>query len=400
MQFVHVTNPPRNKEISQDLEAVIANYTRTCLISLFPGMSSINFGFDTIYKTGIDISKYKKTFLSDSGGELYIDSGGYSFIQGLIPPSDAQLMIDTYHAFLYNFKNKYDYIFSLDLPFNANYPSFNTKNNVYEFNKRSLIASSRILHENEELQKKFYFIWQFKFCSQYEIWKKIYEELEINNLILNRAIGGMVGLRGRTKIKFSPFIAMAYRCFWDYLEGPQGDFRLHFLGIYTVSDRFVISFLENLFLQYFNYEKKVVFSYDTIKNMREGIYNDNLNFIHCFTNGKLYRYFGPETIPDEILNKIYYKDRYFTWIKGEITKLKTTDKKSIATAFVPLSIMNHMAVNKIIEDSIFKLNLVNLIDKCKSDSNVEHIFRNPLDKLKKVFQLFLLPGYAQISWKA
>ena len=144
MNYIHVTTPNLKKDENEIVEKVIANYNRSSLISLIPGLSPLDFGYDTIYKTATDIRKYSKKYLKENTGSLFIDSGGYSIIEGKVGPQDTQLTIDSYHIYLQNHINDFDRIFSLDVPINTKYPSFNTKANIYEFNKRSLSASKML----------------------------------------------------------------------------------------------------------------------------------------------------------------------------------------------------------------------------------------------------------------
>ena len=162
--------------------------------------------------------------------------------------------------------NNYSYLFSLDIPSSIKYLELNKVDVIYEFNKRALLKLRGLIEIHPELKDKIYFVWHFKIAAQYQIWSRLYKELGLAEFISNRAIGGMVGLHGKTKTNFSPFTAISYRCLLDYLEAEnfKNDFRLHFLGMYIGYDRFQIALLEKLFSRYLQDSANVKMSYDSI----------------------------------------------------------------------------------------------------------------------------------------
>jgi hypothetical protein len=97
-----------------------------------------------------------------------------------------------------------------------------------------------------------------------------YPELELNEIIKYRAIGGMVGLRAIKKIFYSPFTGISFRCLDGYIKAGNftHDFRLHYLGINIDYDRFQIAFLEELFNRYLKGKSKAIHTYDSINYSR------------------------------------------------------------------------------------------------------------------------------------
>ena len=185
--------------------------------------------------------------------------------------------------------------------------------------------------------------------SQWDIWKQIYKELNLNDIVINRAIGGMVGLKGLTGIKFSPFIAVSYRCLLDFLQNPQDAFRLHFLGIYTLPDRFIMVFMENLFQRYLGNNTKIEFTYDTINNTQGSMYAENLKKLFYFEDDTLYTFNGVDNIEDFVLQKVFDTNKLFDWIKEEIDMFTKTGHKSKAVSFAPILVMSNISLNQFFE---------------------------------------------------
>ena len=188
--------------------------------------------------------------------------------------------------------NNYSYLFSLDIPSSIKYLELNKVDVIYEFNKRALLKLRGLIEIHPELKDKIYFVWHFKIAAQYQIWSRLYKELGLAEFISNRAIGGMVGLHGKTKTNFSPFTAISYRCLLDYLEAEnfKNDFRLHFLGMYIGYDRFQIALLEKLFSRYLQDSANVKMSYDSI-NAAHSTRMNSVKPFYLFENDVL-RTFG------------------------------------------------------------------------------------------------------------
>ena len=133
MEYVHVGSgrgPPY-------IEEAIARNAPNRLVSLIGGLRQKEFGYDTLQKVSEDIVNYRKQYIEPFGRTLYVDSGGYSIIKGDIRPQDTSKANGCYQKYLETERNSYDYIFSLDIPVNLKYPSFNTRENLYRFNKTS-----------------------------------------------------------------------------------------------------------------------------------------------------------------------------------------------------------------------------------------------------------------------
>ena len=182
-------------------------------------------------------------------GKRYIDSGGYSIINGSVPFRGIEEFIGFYLDFLENEVDLYDYIFSLDIPWGFNDDRLQNKQIIYALNYRVLHQSLQIIKKNPIIRNKFLFIYHFKMPGQLEIWNKLYEELELAKHITHRAIGGLVGVKGKNRrIDFTVFISMIFRVFWDYYQA--GDFiaelKIHLLGVYLPKERFAIAVCEKI----------------------------------------------------------------------------------------------------------------------------------------------------------
>ena len=398
MEYVNVGSgrgPPH-------IEEAIARNSPNSLISLIGGLHQKEFGYDTLQKVSYDIAKYRRQYIEPFGRTLYVDSGGYSIIKGDIKPQDTSKANGCYQKYLEIDRNSYDYIFSLDIPVNLKYPSFNTKENLYRFNKESLNDSKQLLIKYPELCKKFIFVWQFKIPMQYAVWNKLYDELNLSQIIQNRAIGGMVGMRNVVNIDFSPFTALAYRCLDDYLKAGRYDFqfRLHYLGINILYDRFHIAFLEKLFERYLN-SNPVEMTYDSISSSREAQMNFKSMDFYDF-NGDLEMFKGVLSVPSEVIRKVYCNDEY---IFSELENVRTGRRLRHADAFTPLSLHSTFAVDRYFSDVIEKYGLVDLMFCCRNIIRLKHELRSILDKLSKENPIFtskmidVIVSNAEITYK-
>lgn len=279
MKYVYVAG---GNSMDIDMEHAITKQTGFALYSLIHGLKQKKFGLHTIEGVAYDIRQFIAMFIQPVGGMLVADSGGYSFIKGDIPPWLLDMLIDCYCVYLESEWKYFDYIFSLDIPFSLKYSNFNTVVNVYNANKKSLVALREILEKTPELREKLYFVWHFKMPEQFAIWKHLYKELELHRFVRNHAIGGMVGIKKAARIKFTPFTSMGLYTLQAYLEsqfvGEQ--FRLHFLGIYAPYDRFHIAFLQALFRKYLAGIAEVEMSYDSINPIHTVRMNAPLPLYH------------------------------------------------------------------------------------------------------------------------
>ena len=264
MEFVNVLKNAKPYTEALDLMPSICKHTNNLLISLAKAFKNPLKSKD-VDKFHNDIVKFKRKY-ARLNPNIWVDSGGYSFITGRYKAVDIPELTKNYAYYLQNYPDDYDYIFSLDLPYNKKDKSYNA--NLAQIKKANLDATKEtiaILKTNINLLDKYYFISQFLKPSFYKIWREIYIEAELSNLIKNRAIGGLVGSRVSKRNIPSPFIGMAYRCLVDFLNSKNysnaEQFRLHFLGIYLPQDRFTILLLEKLFKNYIS-DLKTVFTYD------------------------------------------------------------------------------------------------------------------------------------------
>ncbi|MBF0234708.1 MAG: hypothetical protein HQK65_16950 [Desulfamplus sp.] len=348
------------------LMSAIANITGAHLTSLINAFKQTQFGLDTLYKFRRDLEKYIPQVITPAGARLYIDSGGYSFIKGYIHPDDISKLIACYLHFMIDEMKSYYRIFSLDLPFSKKYNLYNTKDNIYNSNRFSLLETFRVIEQIPELSEKFIFIWQFRLEDTYRLWCKIHDELidlGYSKLITHRAIGGMVGLKGETKIIFSPFMALAYRCFKDYIVTGiyHIPFQLHLLGVYILSDRFMIAYVEKVFNRYLtqlSINSGVRITYDSTNYFRTAQYNARNLLTHSFDNGQLHHYPSVQELPDHIIKKVYFTDDLYFHIQSEIQRLKDGKKMIEGNSFAPLNAFNFIEEDRFLEDAIERYGLI------------------------------------------
>ena len=380
MKFVHVISKLGKKKPDYTIAAV--QQSKHALISLIEGLNTQSFGLDTLNRAKKELRKINDVVIKPTKSKLFIDSGGYSIIRGDIQPSSIGKFIDCYTDYLRTEFKNFDYIFSLDIPIALDYPSFNTKKNIYEFNKRSLTESINVLKNNPELQDKFIFIYQFKMKSQYLIWKQLFDELEINKYVNCYGIGGMVSLRGLLRnnsetddLKFSPFIALSFKCLLDYIASKKFDkeFRIHNLGIYIKHDRFELHLLEKLFHRYSNNQTSVLITYDSINYMRTAQLKSRSLEIYSFTNNEFIRYPDIQSVPDHVIREVYNNNEYYTAIQEEMDVLKNNGKKlDNIDCFTPLNIYSNINLDNFFEYIIDKYEIA---DAFFTATDFQHFLR-------------------------
>jgi len=265
-QYVHTTTDIFRRGLNKQ---ILRPYVKKYLYSLYNGLAS-NFGYNSLYKLSKNINDFYQNLYNDE--MLIIDSGGYSIINGDVNPRDINKFIECYNYFLEYHKDIYNYILSLDIPILLEYPSYNTYENINKYNIQSYSNSKEILEKHPELYEKFIFVWHFKIKKQFDIWRNIYNEYYSDGKLKHHAIGGLVGLRGITGIKFSPFIAPAYRIL-KLIENDKHDYNIiHILGVYARHDRFFMQMLNKLFNDYYLPNKKIDITFDTINYTISGLY--------------------------------------------------------------------------------------------------------------------------------
>jgi len=350
-----------------DFSPLTINTTKNLLISIIDGLNQKNFGLDTLQSSIKDIIFYKNKYSSSPGYKLFIDSGGYSIIVGDVKPSDIQKFIDCYAYYLESQMEIYDYIFSLDIPIFLDYPTYNTKDNILQLNTISISKSLKILNKYPQLKNKFYFIYQFKVKGQYEIWDKLYSNLELKNHIKCWGIGGMVGLRGilrnnpdSNEINFSPFTALAFRSLYDYVNSISPElFRLHMLGVYIKYDRFQIIILEKLFKYYLQHDN-ILLTYDSINYFRTAELKIKNLEIFYISGEDIIKFDKIWDVPLEVLKLVYTDDIFFSNMLEELERLKTSTNLLNIDTFVPLNVFSNLQIDKFFEMVINKYNIMDL----------------------------------------
>jgi hypothetical protein len=173
------------------------------------------------------VREYKEKLIDTvPNAKLYLDSGGYSIMKGDVPFDKILSFIDEYHDFMAKNVDYFDYIFSLDIPFGFYKDDIKDEDKklqhydvIYNLNKISLQKTIDLLKARPELKEKFYFIQQFKLSDQFEIWNQLEEELNINDHIIHRSIGGLVGLKKMVRhFKRTTFLPMIFRSFYNFVE--------------------------------------------------------------------------------------------------------------------------------------------------------------------------------------
>lgn len=381
MNFVNVVS---SRSLNDQYEKMAVNVTKNTLISLISGFHQQEFGLNTLQKVKKQIQNYKKTYIDTTGSKLYIDSGGYSYIVGDIHPRDTYKLIECYHNYLDIEINSFDRIFSLDIPISLKYNNVNTVKHIYDFNYKSLSLSKHYLLKHQKLVNKFYLIWQFKLSKQYLIWSKIIDELKLNDIITNRAIGGMVGLKKITNIKFSPFIGISYKLLSDYITAKRFNepLRIHLLGVYVNHDRLIIALLEKLFNSYLKeYDTTVHFTYDSINPMRTAqLKARNLN-IFVFENNDINTYTFHIDLSNDILKTVYLDNSYAD-IKLEIDNLYNGVKLNNIQSCVPIVIFSTIQLDKFFEYIVDKYEIVNIFNQTLNFFNIKNQFGSIINTIR------------------
>jgi len=358
-----LTNQGIEARKKTDFNKPIVEQTGRSLISIIDGLKQQNFDHSTLGVAMAHIRGYVDKYIkSVPGAKIYMDSGGYSIIVGDVHPTDINRFIYYYNYYLENEREVFDYMFSLDIPVFLAHPQHNTKEAIYNFNKLSLTESRDLLIKYPELREKFFFIYHFKLKGQYEIWTKLYKELEMSKYIRNYAIGGMVGLRGilrrdpdSTDISFSPFTAMAYRSFYDYInsDSVDNDFRLHSLGVYIKYDRFQLTLLERLFQRYrvdLSGEnvcsQKMELTYDSVNYMRTAQLKVRDLLIYQFKDEKLITHPNIQTLDDSILREVYTTDEYYDDMMLDMGNLKAGNMLHNIDTFTPANVYSNKQLDR------------------------------------------------------
>jgi hypothetical protein len=400
MDYVHTTSDVITRGPAKN---VIRPYVDKYLYSLINGLSSENFGFNTVDRVTLEVKRFYDNLYENE--KLYVDSAGYSIIVGDIPPNNINVFLECYHYFLEKYAPLYcDYMFSLDIPIFLKYPEVNTYSNLFKRNYRSAQLSKHILDQNPDLYNKFIYVYQFKIWEQYDIWNKIYREFwENENRLKHFAIGGLVGLRGITGIKFSPYIGMLYKLMNIVYEKDIGEKSiLHILGVYGMHDRFHLAFLNRLFNDIYLKEKEtsVQVSYDTINYFVSGLFKiRELDSIIPLGDGKYINDLNTNLL--EHIDKIVKFDDALQEIKRDIINLQNGSSLNDTILYSFMNIIRQLIADQIMREVIEKHDLVNQFLQHSNFNSFKNnlkplfksleikypfVFRNYTDKIMNNFQ--------------
>ncbi len=384
MKHINVASPTDINHQQLDTTIVINKLTALTLISLISAYSGENFGIISLNKTVKGFQAYILRVRDQVKIQLYVDSGGYSIIIGEVPPYQISRCIETYHYALEYSHDTFDFIFSLDIPFNAKHPSFNTRDKIEGYNRQSLLESINVLQRHPELKEKFLFIYHFKTIEHYEIWQKLYKELNLGQHIKHRAIGGMVSLKQMAKIDFVPFIATAYQSLHDYLKSAVygEEFRVHFLGINVKYDRFMIALLETLFQRYLGNNIPVIFTYDTINYRISGFH---VKEVYDLVNGELLVY-SLDEIPYELLQKVYLDEQFSARMREEIKRKNRTGRMRNSFEITPLKVYSELAIDSFFAEQVACHHLIDLIMESTNPFDFKSKVKTPIKQIFSPYQ--------------
>ena len=384
MKYIYVTNSIKVSSDNFLIEKATYGQVDSCLYSLIGGLKQKDFGLDTINKFAYNLKKHQEQFCD--GITQYADSGGYSIIVGDVEPNDIERFIQCYMTFFEYEDDLYDQIFSLDIPFSLKHEEMNRKDLIYEYNKNVLSQQLEVIECKPHLLSKLFFVWHFKMKSLYQIWTRLVSDLNLNKIIQNRAIGGMVSLRRLTNIDFSPFTGIAFRCFHDYLNAGNYDngFRLHFLGINLPYDRFHIAFLEKLFGKLSN-GHQIFHTYDSIEYAQTARLKKDLEIYDFTDDYKLEIYNGFDQIPDELIKKVYSDENVQSYIFAEIKRRKSGQLLNNINSFIALNIYSNLCVDRFFEYLIDKYEMVDMLVNANSTAVVEGNFKLVNSELKRIY---------------
>ena len=375
MKYVHVLKGNLLPSGKLDIIPSILKHTDNVLVPLTDVFGVVSPGVGRIedFHAGVVDFKSKYSFCNP---KIWIDSGGFAFINGTIPAKGVGNLIDLYTTYLSKFESDFYRIFSLDLPFNNKDTSFNSPESIYEANVKSLELSLEKIMQIPGLCDKFIFVMHFLQGESYSIWSKIYKNLNLGAHIKNRALGGMVGVRAGTKNVLSPFLAATFKAYIDFRSGRQisgqNTFNLHFLGINSVHDRFAIALLEQLFKDYLSPKgANASFSYDNSR-FSEAARKDNKNLPALIESPRLGLYYLPgygNIDPSSLLN-IY--DENLTGVVEKNLKNWSDGRKVENTAmFEPINVHSQVQMDKLLSGAVQKYNVIDAIWDIKTELKFE-----------------------------
>ena len=382
LNYVHVASKAPKSGV--DYNPAVLNQTGYCLYSLIDGLRQKDFNSHTLMAVMDSIQEYAARYVQPVEGKLFTDSGGFSIIQGDVHPTEVARFIQCYDLYMVRERKIYSRIFSLDIPWSKRFPELNTRENIYRLNRMALQLAKGELSNYPELRDKYYFVWHFKMASQYAIWSRLYQELDLNSLILHRAIGGMVGVKKAAGIRFSPFTGIAYRCLLDYLDSPAHGrpYTLHFLGLYTPGDRFQIVILEALARRVLGESIPVEFTYDSINPSQAARMNTGLPFFYL-KEGQLVTLSNIIQAPEGLLGQVYASPDLLDFVKEEIARRQAGLKFRHAGTLAPLNIFSTMQLDKFFAQVVEETGLADILAVESSLTKIYHHAHNILQDLNK-----------------
>ncbi len=390
MKYVHVASKPSKTPC--DLNPAIVNQNGLCLYSLIDGFRQADFNTDTVAEALESIDNYRELYVTPVEGHMLIDSGGYSVITGEVHPSAAYRLVQCYNLVLSSHVTNNSRIFSLDLPWSTVFRIMNKRATIWELNDYAFSTAKEILLAKQEVNERYYFVWHAKMHRQYDVWSRLYEKHNLNRIIKRRAIGGLVGLRGITRIPFSPFIGIAYRCLLDYLDAEDfsADFTFHYLGCYLPQDRFVMALLDALFTRYLDGVSGLSTSYDSINYSHTARLKKNLA-LYNLEGHELVRYSNVAEVPRYLLKDIYGEGQVLQFIEEEIKRRKQDNLLAQVDSFAPLNIYSNRQIDLYFESFIAETELADLFFKHTSLTAINYYAGAILEKAARAVPWIFTP---------
>lgn len=362
VRYVHVLKGVKPYTDSLDIIPSVLKHTGDVLISLQSMYGNGEFSQNKVSAFHDKLLALKSRY-ENLNARIWIDSGGYSFIKGDIDPKYVDQISEMYNSLLIESRNTCHRIFSLDLPLNKKHQNFNDINNVAIVNSRLTKHSLDIVKNSPELREKFIFVSHARSREIFQTWENIYRKNNVGTHVRNRAIGGLVGVRAGTKNVMSPFLAAAFKALAEYLSAPVMEaparFSLHFLGINSIADRFLMTVLEGLFKSYdFLRSFDVDFSYDNSRFSEEARKGNKKN--DAFVLGQrlgLYYVPGYRNInPSSIANA--FEESIAEYVQANLEKWNQGHDVDRTAIFEPLNVHSQMEIDKILLDAARKHDLI------------------------------------------
>lgn len=383
MEYVHVESGLQSRSGIDYSRASVRQSSRA-LVSLIEALGKKNFGFDSTLRLAQRIRDYKNR-LQLENLKIYADSGGYSIIKGDVPFDKTTSFINCYNRYLEYEQDSFDFIFSLDIPIWGREEDSQhlTRKNLFYFNDKSTKDSLDIISKHPELANKWFFVWHFKFSSQFTVWSDIFANHQVSHVTSNYAIGGQVGLRkmaesarGRA-LDFTVFTAMAFLCLAEHLSGPLAEqqFKLHVLGIYNQIDRLQLILIDKLFTHFLKSLGLPTpeITHDTINYVVSAMYSSRQLKTYSFDGANIHQYRNIIDVPDSIVREVYFDDELYNGFIYERERQKSFDEFDDISFVVPLNVHSHMQLDSFLEYVAEQYNFCNLIVDEQNIHNFENI---------------------------